>query len=152
MGRRFTPLQPDGSRAAMILSESDWKLIRRGRHWFAVVTDLATGLHYEVEGTECSLPRCFCGARVLRQVDVRHPVEDERRQLEADLAAISGEIEELREYSKSLALRPVYRHVNGQEEDITELALAANEQLIADMKEEARSIERKLCTKRDTTL
>jgi hypothetical protein len=64
----FTPRKSyeTDDRHEMRLSDEDQAKIRRGR-WKAEVTDLNTGIRYEVKGASCGLPRCFCDAVVTKE-------------------------------------------------------------------------------------
>ena len=65
-GNVFTPLGRDGARMSMTLSNEDIKKCdHRGEPWSAKVTDLNSGIEYEVKGAPCNLPGCFCDAVVV---------------------------------------------------------------------------------------
>ena len=56
----FTPLV-DGARQSMELSDEDQHKITRGKGRKGFVTDLKTGIQYEVFGAPCGLG-CYCDA------------------------------------------------------------------------------------------
>lgn len=137
----FTPLMPDGTRGSMMLSSSDAQKTKRSGQWIAVITDLTTGRHYEVEGAECSMPRCFCDASVLREV--ASPIETDhqkRKRLEARLAGITDQIASFQSSSRSLRLHGASRVVNGKQEDMTAGMLAMNDHILKSLVEEAESL------------
>jgi hypothetical protein len=55
-------------RLRLIISDEDLLKTKVGGEWRAVVTDLVTGLDYDLSGCACSIPTCFCDSY---QTDVR---------------------------------------------------------------------------------
>jgi hypothetical protein len=65
-GFTFTPVFR-GRRVRMRLSaEDDKRIDGRGPGPRGVVTDLDTGKRYRVYGKRCSLPKCYCDAKITR--------------------------------------------------------------------------------------
>ena len=50
------------SRLKILVSDEDLLKIKRGKHWKATVTDLVTGIGYDLAGCACSIPNCYCDA------------------------------------------------------------------------------------------
>jgi hypothetical protein len=58
----LTPRLRGGERLNLRVSETDYRKIKRGKHWRAVVTDLPTGKQYLVCSASCGIPSCRCDA------------------------------------------------------------------------------------------
>lgn len=142
---RFTPLMLDGTRSTMTVSRSDKAQIFRGRRWFGVVTDLNTGRHYEVEGAECSLPGCYCDARVLTEISSRKPSADyERRRLQTQLLGVGEKIIAAQQYVASLAEFPAVRSTNGIEEDLTDSVREVTHRHIQELEAETERVKQEI--------
>ena len=50
------------SRYKILVSDEDLLKIKRGKRWKATVTDLVTGVDYDLAGCACSIPDCYCDA------------------------------------------------------------------------------------------
>lgn len=50
------------SRLKILVSDEDLLKIKRGKRWKATVTDLVTGVDYDLAGCACSIPGCYCDA------------------------------------------------------------------------------------------
>jgi hypothetical protein len=50
------------SRYKILVSDEDLLKIKRGKRWKATVTDLVTGVDYDLAGCACSIPGCYCDA------------------------------------------------------------------------------------------
>jgi len=61
----FTPRLRGGQRLDLQLSLEDIRKIGQGRGWKATVTDVPTGVTYDVKAAACSL-HCYCDALVTR--------------------------------------------------------------------------------------
>jgi len=57
----FTPFI-NGVRWSMEISDEDREKITRGLGRKGFVTDMKTGIQYEVFGAPCELPGCYCDA------------------------------------------------------------------------------------------
>ena len=59
-----TPKTSDNSdeRIKLLISDEDLLKIKRGKRWKATVTDLVTGVDYDLAGCACSIPGCYCDA------------------------------------------------------------------------------------------
>lgn len=57
----FTPIGPDRKRLFMRVKNRN---MPRGPGFKGIVTDLLTGKRWKVYGKSCSLPNCYCDARV----------------------------------------------------------------------------------------
>lgn len=143
----FTPLLPDGTRTLLKVSRSDRLKIGKGGPWFAVVTDIVSGRHFEVEGTVCSLPRCYCDARILREVsERREDAATRRRVLEARLLSIQMQIEDAHQQCRNLEDYPAFRLLNGVEECTCDMMIEANRHIIGELEAEAETVKRNLAS------
>jgi hypothetical protein len=62
-GPHLTPMY-QGERVALRVSRQDESKLRRGGGDYGVITDLDTGLRYNLIGIACSYPHCFCDAKI----------------------------------------------------------------------------------------
>jgi hypothetical protein len=60
----ITPLY-NGERVALRVTEEHARLLTRGRGFKGTVTDLDTGIRYDLFGAPCSIERCFCDAALV---------------------------------------------------------------------------------------
>jgi DNA-binding transcriptional regulator of glucitol operon len=141
----FAPLMPDGTRALMSISAADLDQMPKGQFWLALVTDVKTGRHYEVESAECSFPGCVCEAKVLREAPSREQsVDFQRRSLEIRHAGLAIRIADLESNTAAVIRQRAVREVTGTEEDLTHLVVDMNKFATEQMTSEQREIEEAL--------
>jgi len=68
-GHLFTPRLLDGKRVGIVLDEASYRRVReRGHGTRGTVTDLSTGIQYEIAGASCTLTGCACDALATRKL------------------------------------------------------------------------------------
>lgn len=64
----LTPRTNTGDRLRLSVSPEDYKKVRRGKRWKAVVIDKITGNQYRLRDAGCGIPRCHCDAFVVEEI------------------------------------------------------------------------------------